>query len=111
MNLKNRTDFWLGLSPLILSLFITLAILIFFSKLPPKLPLFYSLSWGDKILVAHEQFLIIPAILILITLVNLAISSQLHPSQYFFKKILLICSCITSLILTITFIKIVLIYI
>ncbi len=107
----NKIYLWIGLSPLMLSLFFVLIILFFFPKLPSKLPLFYSLSWGDKILVNHEQFLILPAILILVTLINLTISSQLHSSQYFFKKILLISSFISGLILTLTFIKIILIYI
>lgn len=110
-NLKNRLYFWVSISPLIASLIFSLIILIFFKNLPPKLPLFYSLSWGNQQLATHQQFLIIPASLAAITLLNLGISWQLHPQQKFFKKILLISPLIINLILMITFVKIVLIFI
>ena len=104
----NKLHLWIGLSPLILSLGITVTIVTALKFLPPRLPLFYSLPWGDGQLATHQQFLIIPASISLITLLNLIISWQLHPSQSFFKKALLLSSIIVSFILTITFIKIVL---
>lgn len=119
-NLKNDTNesnnlsriyFWIGLSPIIISLLLSLLILILFKFLPSKLPLFYSLSWGDQQLATHQQFLIIPASLALIALLNLGLSWQLHSSQSFFKKVLLISPLIISLILVITFVKIVAIFI
>lgn len=97
--------------PLFLSLFTSLFITISAKFLPPKLPLFYSLPWGDKQLVSHSQLLIIPATISLIALCNLIISWQLHPTQALFKNILLFSSLLISLILTITFVKIILIFI
>lgn len=110
LNLKKRSV-WIACIPLFLSLTITLTILVLIKFLPPKLPLFYSLPWGEKQLVNREQLLITPAIIALITLCNLIISWQLHASQVFFKNILLFSSLLVSLILTITFLKIVLIFI
>ena len=110
----SKTDplhLWLSLSPLGLALLLTLAIFSLLKFLPSRLPLFYSLPWGDGQLATEQQFLIIPAIISLVTLGNLTISWQLHPSQMFFKKILLFSSLIISLILTITFIKVVLIFV
>lgn len=102
----------LGLRPwfplLFLSLGITLAIVTTLRFLPPKLPLFYSVAWGDGQLATHQEFLIVPASISIIALLNLVLSLQLHPSQSFFKKALFLSSIIVSLILTITFIKIVL---
>lgn len=99
----------------IISLGIALAIallILFFSKfLPKKLPLFYSLPWGEAQLGSSEQFFIIPGSIALITLLNMIISWQLHPTQAFFKKILTISILVATLILTTTFIKIVLIFI
>lgn len=106
-----KLHFWMVLSPLILSLLATVVILTVLKYLPPRLPLFYSLTWGDSQLATHQQFLIIPAIISIITLLNLIISWQLHPSQAFFKKALLSSSIIISLILVTTFIKIVLMFI
>lgn len=101
----------LYLSPLLLSIILGFCIAFFPFILPYKLPLFYSLSWGESQIASPQQFFIIPAIIILISLINLSICAQLHPTQTFFKKILLIASLVTSVILTITIIKIVLIFI
>lgn len=106
-----KRHFLLSFIPLFLSLLMTLFILIFAKFLPPKLPLFYSLPWGEKQLVSRAQLLIIPATMTLVTLGNLIISWQLHHSQTLLKNILLISALLISLILTITFFKIVLIFI
>lgn len=87
------------------------SILLFPLFLPQRLPLFYSRPWGDEQLASHLQFQIIPAIVVLITLINLAVKKQLHPSQFFLKTALSLTSFAVTLILTITFIKIVLIFI
>lgn len=108
--MPKKLYFWTGLSPLILSLIIIVSILTVFKALPERLPLFYSLSWGESQLATHNQFLIIPASITLITLLNLIISWQLHPAQIFFKKVLLFSSIIVSLSLTIAFIKIVFLF-
>lgn len=106
-----KISFWIALIPLLLSLLIALFITISTKFLPPKLPLFYSLPWGEKQLATHVQLLIIPAAITLVTLANLMISWQLHSKQVFFKKILIFSSILVSLILTITFLKVVLIFI
>ena len=102
--------FWLGLLPFFVSLILTIFILIFFQFLPPRLPLFYSLPWGEQQLANHQQFFIIPASIILIDLINLALIWHLHSSQVFFKKLLSFTSFITTLIFLITFIRIFLIF-
>lgn len=107
----NKKSFWLVFIPMLPAIFITLFIVIFTKFLPPKLPLFYSLPWGDKQLANHSQVFIIPATITLVTLCNLIISWQLHNSQVLFKNLLLFSSILASLILTITFLKVVLIFI
>lgn len=101
---------WLNLIPPILAIAVVFSILILSKSLPPKLPLFYSLAWGDTQLVSSQQLFIIPSIIVLITLFNLILTWQLHSSQVFFKRILLFSSLLVSIILTITFFKIVLIF-
>lgn len=107
---KNELYFYLASLPLGLSLLLTFFILIFFQFLPPKLPLFYSLPWGNAQLANHQQFLIIPATIVLIDLVNLLLIWHLHPSQRFFKNILILASLIITLIFLTTVIKIFLIF-
>lgn len=106
-----KLNLWIQILPLLMAGMMGLSILLFSNFLPNKLPLFYSLPWGDNQLATPQQFFIIPAILILITLGNLIISWQLHLTQSFFKKVLLFSSLVNALILTITFIKIVFIFI
>ncbi|MCL5784772.1 MAG: hypothetical protein M1142_05495 [Patescibacteria group bacterium] len=107
----NKSHFWIGLFPLILGIITTLTIVVLLNFLPPKLPLFYSLPWGEGQLATRQQFFIIPASIFLITPLNLVISWQLHPSQIFLKKVLLISSTVVSFILTVALIKIVLMFI
>lgn len=108
--MTGKLSFWLKSAPLILSAILILIILILLPTLPARLPLFYSLAWGEGQLGTHQQFLIIPAGIILIAILNFTISSQLHPAQVFFKRILYIASFVCSLILTITFTKIILMF-
>ena len=100
----------LALLPLLISTVMVIVIFLLSKLLPPRLPLFYSLPWGEKELVSNIQLLIIPAIITLVTFSNLIISWQLHSSQIFFKKILLFSSILVSLILSITFFKIIYIF-
>lgn len=109
--MTRKRNFWIVFIPLLLSSLITLFIAIYTRFLPSKLPLFYSLPWGEKQLASNLQLLIIPASITLVTLSNLIISWQLHSSQSFFKNILLFSSLLVSLILIITFFKIILIFI
>lgn len=109
--MSNKLYLWIGLSPLFISLIITVIIFTLFKFLPPKLPLFYSLPWGEGQLATPQQFLVIPASISIVALLNLIISGQLHEQQYFFKKVLLLSSGAVTIILTITFIKIILMFI
>lgn len=107
----NKLRFWIILSPLILSFVIILTIISVLRFLPDKLPLFYSAPWGEEQLATHGQFLIIPATIVIVTLLNLVISWQLHNQQSFFKNALILQSLLVSLILTVTFIKIILLFV
>lgn len=108
---QSKLNLWINIAPLIISAAMVLFILIFYSTLPPKLPLFYSLSWGENQLGTPLQILIIPASIIALSLLNRFLSWQLHFSQIFFKKILIYSSLLITLIFIITFLKIILIFI
>lgn len=108
---SQKKYFYLSLPSIITSLILALVIFLFFKYLPTKMPLFYSLSWGEPQLVTHTQFYIIPASILLIALINLIILWKLPPIFNFFKKILIFSTIVTTIILTVTFVKVVLIYI
>lgn len=84
---------------------------LFYSQLPDKLPLFYSLPWGKSQLASKEQIFILPAVLVLTTLINFLFSSQIHPAQLIFKRTLALSVIFIDLLLLITAIRIVLIFI
>lgn len=111
--LKTRDKF-ITLPIFFSALTITLMMIFFpflYSKLPPRLPLFYSLPWGESQLVSREQFLLLPLSLLLIVLTNYFFASQLHPGQIVLKRMLLSSLAVVNLIMTFTIIKIVSIFI
>ena len=91
-------------------LLITLTCLILYSQLPSKIPLFYSLPWGEAQLVTKQQIFILPAVLLLVTLINSLLASQLHPVHFALKRILMFSLVCISLIILITTIKILTIF-
>lgn len=107
---KESQLIWIYLSPLVLSLLMAASILLFGKFLPPLLPLFYSLPWGENQLATHQQFLSLPTITVGISLINLMLYLRLPPSQTILKNILVFSSVATSLILLISLIKIVLLF-
>lgn len=85
--------------------------LVLYNFLPSKLPLFYSLSWGQDQLVSKNQFLILPALLGLLTLINILISSHLHPLQIALKRLIVFHSIFLALAILITAIKIMFVFV
>ena len=110
MQIKVKHQFLIDILPTAFAFFLTIFILLSFNILPQKLPLFYSLQWGESQLVDKHQLLIIPAIIIGIALLNLMIAWQLHQDQFFLKRSLLALSLLSCAILTIAFIKILFIF-
>ncbi len=106
-----KRDFLVKFLPIILCLPWAIFILFMGRFLPQQLPLFYSLPWGENQLATPLQFLILPSMAICISLINLLIYWHLHHSQILFKKIILGISFIFTLILLISYIKIILIFI
>lgn len=96
---------------LLIPLALSLLILVLPKFLPTKLPLFYSLPWGETQLATPKQFLIIPAIILLLSLINISIARSLHPQQVLLKKIISLSTILISIILVITIIKIIFIFI
>ena len=93
------------------AVFIALFFIINYQNLPEKLPLFYSLPWGEAQLSTKQQFSLLPIMLILIGLINTTISSQLHKTQYILKRILMLSLILVDAIVLITSIKIMSIFI
>lgn len=93
-------------SPIILSFIIAILILLLQSFLPFKMPFFYSLTWGEEQLATLPQFLIIPALSLCFTLINLMVTWQLKNNQILLKQILIYSSFVSIGILAVGIIKI-----
>lgn len=78
--------------------------------LPTRLPLFYSLPWGQSELTNKSSLLILPAIITSVALMNMLLAWQLHSSQYVLKRILLMSTILIDLIILIAAIKIVFLF-
>lgn len=90
----------------ILILFIILFI-IKFRDLPPQLPLFYSLPRGNDQLASPILLAILPICSLIIEIINLIISLSIFAKEKLLARILMITGSFTSLLLFITFIKII----
>lgn len=103
------------LLPALFSALIVLVLFVIFpllyELLPNRLPLFYSLPWGDSQLVSKEQFFLLPLCLLLIILLNSSVTSQLHSSQKVLKRVLMGSLVVVDLIIVLTVVKIFIIFI
>lgn len=95
----------------LISVIIILSLYLFgVNVLPARLPLFYSLPWGQSELTNKGSLLILPAIITTVALINMLLAWQLHSSQYVLKRILLMSAILIDLIILIAAIKIVFIF-
>lgn len=114
ISLVGRQDpfFLLPISTTVIgAILITMTYLIFYKTISTKIPLFYSLAWGEAQLATKQQFLILPSALLLIGLINSAIAWNLHSSQHVLKRILMSSCIFIDLIFFVAAIKILSIYI
>lgn len=86
--------------------FIVLAIA--FKRLPPSIPLYYSLPWGEEQLARPADLFIIPLSVMLIFLLNLTLSMTFLKKDDFLTQFLMWSSCLIALVGAISIIKIIL---
>ncbi|KKS13542.1 hypothetical protein A2617_01545 [Candidatus Daviesbacteria bacterium RIFOXYD1_FULL_41_10] len=93
------------------AIFILTLLLFFWGSLPDRVPLFYSLFWGEGQLAAKEQLFLLPAVILVTSTVNILIASQLHHLQYVLKRVLTIGLSLIDVIILVTAVNILLIFI
>lgn len=98
-------------SPIICSAALAIFILLIRQFLPLKIPLFYSMPWGEQQLAIFPQFLIMPLVATSLSLINLMIVWHLGKDEILLKKILLTTSLVICTTLILATVKIVLIFI
>ncbi len=108
---QDKIEFYANLLTLLCSITIVIRFALAYNQLPSRLPLFYSLNWGDSQLVNKPQFIILPSLILLIALINLIITWQLHTSQLILKRVISIATTSIALLILITALKIIGIFI
>ena len=104
--LKHKTiGFSIRLSLFLLAL-IVIIIVIFWTKLPPHLPLFYSKTWGKDQLAPKWWFLALPFICFLMVILNIRLASLFLKKEKWLAKILIWSVVILTLLVSTTIIKI-----
>lgn len=84
-----------------------LVLLLKWNSLPPQLPLFYSLPWGEAQLGSPSQLLILPTASLFIFGLNSLFASSFLDKEPLISKMLLWIAFLNSLLATITLIKII----
>lgn len=104
---QDKVIFWINTLTTLIGVLIIVLWQLNLQSLPFRLPLFYSLPWGEPQLAGSNQFIIIPFLIFLVTLFNLAISWYLHPSQYPLKRIISASSLVFAVLMFIASFRII----
>lgn len=99
----SRQGFGVALIFWLVSLFL---LALFWFKLPPQVPLFYSHSWGEEQLAAPILIFLLPGLTLFVFLVNLLIAGQFASEEKLLTRILALTSSLGSFLIFYTLIRI-----
>lgn len=85
----------------------TLVLIFKWPQLPPEVPLYYSLPWGEEQLTSPYALLILPLSCLLVFLLNSFLTSLLLEKEPWLCRILLFTGVIFSFLSTVALIKII----
>lgn len=80
---------------------------IIWSKLPPVVPFFYSLPWGEEQLTPLITLIVVLIGAIFLYLFNFGLAFLLYHFSVFYSRLLLVAACITCLLTSVTVINII----
>jgi hypothetical protein len=78
-----------------------------FTVLPPQVPLYYSLPWGEAQLASHSSLFLLPTISIVVLFIDNLFAVSFFKNLSLLSRLSVITSLIISLFFTITLFKIV----
>lgn len=78
-----------------------------FNDLPPQVPLYYSLPWGESQLASTSALFLLPTLSIAIVLINHLFAISFSKNIILLSRLLLVISLVISFFSLITLIKIV----
>ncbi|MBL7078559.1 hypothetical protein ISS42_02790 [Candidatus Shapirobacteria bacterium] len=90
---------------IILLAFQLITIVLFFTQLPPEIPLFFSRPWGQFQLTSPFSLLLLPLFSFIILLINLFLASLLIEKNEFLTNILTLSSLIFAFFALVAILK------
>lgn len=78
-----------------------------FSSLPPQVPLYYSLPWGESQLASAPALFILPTISLVLLVINHLFAISLSKTSQLLSKFLIAASLVVSLFSLITLVRII----
>ena len=92
---------------ILIFLFEIVAIVWFFNRLPPEIPIFFSRPWGSAWLSGTSSIFILPLFAFLAALINYFLAIYYHQKKTILSELLVIFSFIVSLFSAVSLIKII----
>jgi len=90
--------------------FLTLQVVVlflFWKKIPPQVPLFYSRPWGEKQLASIFFLWLLPAFSFLVILINLTVAAFLAQKEKLAAQLLIIFGAVFNFLCLVTLVKII----
>lgn len=107
-SLREDSFVWFALvGAFLITLLILGLIVVFWRRLPPEVPLYYSRPWGEKQLATPAHFLILPGLCFLILVFNLVLTSSVFKEEVLMRRILMASSLLMAILSGITIGKII----
>lgn len=92
---------------IILFVFEVVLIIWFYNQLPPEIPIFFSLPWGEAWLVPTSSIFILPLFSLITLLINYFLALYFYPKKTLISQLLVIFTFIISLFSTFSVLKII----
>ena len=99
---KSQSFWWTTLIIVAILMFTLAGILWFWQKLPPVIPLFYSLPWGEEQLTSPLTLLFILLTTGVIFCLNTLIATFVYPVSPYYARILITGSLLFTLLAAVT---------
>ncbi len=104
--LQDDLFFWNIKIVFVLIVLQTTTLLFLWKNIPPQIPLLYTRPWGEDQLVAKKKLFLIPALLLILTPVNLCIGTAFFEREKLLSKIFVSVNFLIALLLSVAFFKI-----
>lgn len=99
---------WSLVGSILLSIVTTVFLLLRFSHLPPVIPLFYSLPWGEAQLAAPQILVVVVAGFSLLYVLNFVIAFFLYTVFPFFARLICVGTLLLALLVNFSLVQILL---